>query len=334
MKFTYTYRSSDGQRHTAEIEAENRDAAFARVRNELGIKPIKVVATGDHATGEGSGKSAASPRWGTFLVIALIVTILLIALAAWWWAARSASAPYQPAPAQEPTTYTVNTPQGPVTLRVAEPLPRQMIPGNRQRIEGDRDSIFTNAAERLLSRFAEPGRAVAAPEGARPTEAEFRACLREPVRVASNELTEHIDLKRIVTGMKREMRAYLAGGGTVDGYLAELEKRQRLEVSYRERAEQKLNELLSAANGQAARSADGNLNEQAARSADGRAAARPSRGRARSPSAPLTETTSDALKAAYAYWLKANAQLQAMGIYPLALPDALRSYQMNLDIEE
>ena len=118
--------------------------------------------------------------------------------------------------------------------------------------------------------------------------------------MASSELTEHIDLKRIVSGMKREMRAYLAGGGTVDGYLAELEKRQKLEVSYRERAEQKLNELLSAANGQDARSPSGR----------------------------------DSLKAAYAYWLKANAQLQAMGIYPLALPDTLRSYQMSLDIEE
>ena len=252
MKFSYTYRSSDGQRHTAEVEAESRDAAFARVRAELGIKPIKVTAAGDHAVGEGSGKSAASPRWGVISVITLIVTILLIALAAWWWfGGRGATA--LPGSAQEPTTYTVNTPQGPVTLRVAEPLPRQMIPGNRQRIEGDRDSVFTNAAERLLSRFAEPGRAVAAPVGARPTEVEFRACLREPIRVASNELTEHIDLKRIVSGMKREMRAYLAGGGTVDGYLTELEKRQRLEVSYRERAEQKLNELLAAANGQAAR---------------------------------------------------------------------------------
>ena len=180
----------------------------------------------------------------------------------------------------------MNTPQGPVTLRVAEPLPRQMIPGNRQRIEGDRDSVFTNAAERLLSRFAEPGRAVAAPADTKPTEAEFRACLREPIRVASNELTEHIDLKRIVSGMKREMRAYLAGGGTVDGYLTELEKRQRLEISYRKSAEEKLESLL------------------------------------KDP------------KAAYAYWLKANAQLQAMGIYPLALPDVLRSYQMSLDIDE
>ena len=33
------------------------------------------------------------------------------------------------------------------------------------------------------------------------------------------------------------------------------------------------------------------------------------------------------------HWI-ANAQLQAMGIYPLALPDAFRSYQMGLDIEE
>jgi hypothetical protein len=112
-----------------------------------------------------------------------------------------------------------------------------------------------------------------------------------------------VDLKRIVAGMKREMKAYLAGGGTVEGYLAELEKRQRLELSYRERAEQKLEELLKEPK-------DGGRNEL-----------RPSRGG--SPYA-----------AAYAYWLKANAQLQAMGIYPLALPDALRSYQMGLDIEE
>ena len=156
----------------------------------------------------------------------------------------------------------------------------------------------------------------------RPSEAEFAASLKNPIRIASTDFTEVVDLKRIVTGMKREMRAYLAGGGTVDGYLVELEKRQRLEVSYRERAEQKLNELLVAASGQAARSTDGRDRRD------------PPAGRARSPSAPLSENTSDALKAAYAYWLKANAQLQAMGIYPLVLPDALRSYQMSLDIEE
>ena len=114
----------------------------------------------------------------------------------------------------------------------------------------------------------------------------WRSCLREPIRVASTDFTEVVDLKRIVTGMKREMRAYLTGGGTAEQYLAELEKRQRLEISYRENAERRLSEMLS----------------------------KP--------------------KAAYAYWLKANAQLQAMGIYPLALPDSLRSYQIGLDIDE
>ena len=301
MRFTYTYRSSDGQRHTAEIEAESRDAAFATIRRELGIKPIKVTAAGD--VGEPQ-PSVAGKRFPVRVLPWVVVTVFsVVGVVYWLGSARSDDS-------SNADVVVMHTPQGPVTLQAAEPLPRQMIPGSRQRIEGDRDSVFTNAAERLLSRFAEPGRAVAAPAGARPTEAEFRACLREPVRMASNELTEHIDLKRIVSGMKREMRAYLAGGGTVDGYLAELEKRQRLEVSYRERAEQKLSELLAAANGQTASSAGND-----------------SRDKRVSPAG-------DALKAAYAYWLKANAQLQAMGIYPLALPDALRSYQMNLDIEE
>ena len=314
MKFTYTYRSSDGQRRTAEIEAESRDAAFERVRAELGIKPIKVVAAvenggalGERALPNGRDKRDRS-RW-TWGAAILAAAILAVGLGAWWWftgrAARPEAAPYQ-----------VMTPQGAVTLSVAPPLPRQTIPGDRRRIEAGRDIIFTNAAERLLARFAEPGRAVAASEGAKPTEAEFAACLREPIRIASTDFTEVVDLKRIVTGMKREMRAYIAGGGTVEQYLAELEKRQRLEISYRDNAERRLNDML---NGQDARSPSATggtpvipVNGQDARSRSGQ------------PS----------LKAAYAYWLKANAQLQAMGIYPLALPDALRSYQMSLDIEE
>ena len=62
MKFTYTYRSSDGERHMAEIEAESRDAAFAKIRTELGIKPIKVTAVeGESGAGRAASVSAA-PR--------------------------------------------------------------------------------------------------------------------------------------------------------------------------------------------------------------------------------------------------------------------------------
>ena len=59
MKFTYTYRSSDGERHAAEVEAESRDAAFAKIRTELGIKPIKVVAAED---GSGASSNVGTPR--------------------------------------------------------------------------------------------------------------------------------------------------------------------------------------------------------------------------------------------------------------------------------
>ena len=340
-KFTYTYRSSDGQRHTAEIEAESRDAAFARVRTELGIKPIKVVAAegesgalGDRALPDGRNKRYRW-IWGAAILAA---AILAVVVGIWWWgrAARPEAAPYQ-----------VMTPQGAVTLSVATPLPRQMIPGDRRKIEEavaqERDPpVFRFVAERWLARFAEPGRKLpitggtplapdaakmAAPHTSRPSSADFVTALREPIRIASTDFTEVVDLKRIVTGMKREMRAYIAGGGTVEGYLAELEKRQRLEISYRDNAERRLNDML---NGQDARSP----------SATGGTPVVPDAAKMAAPHVGGTPVSGqdargrDSLKAAYAYWLKANAQLQAMGIYPLALPDVLRSYQMSLDIEE
>ena len=292
MRFAYTYRSSDGQRHSAEIEAESRDAAYAAIRRERGVKPIKVVATGDDGDGDSLHSHAGRSRYFTFYILHFTFAIAAAAAIAVviWFGTRDGG----------DGVVVMHTPQGVVTSRVAEPLPRQTILGWRQRIEGDRANLFTNAAERLLSRFAEPGRAVTAPVDEKPTEADFRAALREPIRVASNELTEHIDLKRIVAGLKREMRAYLAGGGTVDGYLAELEKRQRLEISYRERAEQKLNGMLNAGS---------------------------------SAQNPGQEIRDAKLKSAYGYWLKANASLEAMGIYPLPLPSALRNYQMSLDID-
>ena len=352
MLFTYTYRSSDGQRHTAEIEAESRDAAFTRVRTELGIKPIKVVAAEGESGAGRAAKVSAAPRGGVWRLVAVAVLFAAVFGGVVWWMRRpnreSPTTNNESPAASQDQPITVATPQGPMTLRVATPLPRQAIPGDRRKIEEavaqERDPpVFRFAAERWLARYAEPGRkppatggtpvvpdaakmaaphagvssagatphagdspagavALVATEGrdgspSRPSLADFAACLHEPIRIASTDFTEVVDLKRIVTGMKREMRAYIAGGGTVEQYLAELEKRQRLEISYRDNAERRLNEML---NGQDARS------------------------RSRQPS----------LKAAYAYWLKANAQLQAMGIYPLALPDALRSYQMSLDIEE
>ncbi len=314
MTFTYTYRSSDGERHTAEIEAESRDAAFGRLRTEYGIKPIKVTVAGRDGQGPGHprhpGDQGAKARsnllgvLGVLGVLAILVALAVLALTGRWRAIAGA---------RDARPYQVMTPQGPVTMSMAQPLARQRIPGDRARIEAATalpSGIFKHAAEAWLARYAEPGRAWNASEGdgteagrnadkgrtpvAVPSDADFEAALREPIRIASTDYTEWVDMKRIVAGMKREMQTYLAGGGTVEGYLAELAKRQKLEISYRERAEERLKELLAA----------------------GARDARPYQAEA------------------YAYWLKANAQLKAMGIWELPLPDALRAYQMGLGLDE
>ena len=97
--------------------------------------------------------------------------------------------------------------------------------------------------------------------------------------------------------MKREMRAYLMAGGTVEDYFAELRKRQKLEISYRERAESRLNEMIAELK-------------------------------------PDKTENAKRLSAAYSYWMKSNASLKSMGIHELALPDALREYQANIDFVE
>ena len=291
MTFIYFYKTSDGIRHEAEIGAPSRDEAFAALR-ERGIRPIKLVAKdGSSANGEVRGVRKRA-------VAAMVLAAVVVAGAAAFLLGRRA--PVVPE--------VVVTPQGPVKLSVASALPRQRIPGDRLRIEQQPTNLFAFASEAVLAGFAEPGRPLPAASGL--DEADVRAALAKPVMLSSADFTEHVDLKRIVVGMKRELGAYLAGGGTVDGYAAELVKRQKMEIAYREKAENHLAELLAPQAAEAARAAaSGRPNNRTAEPAGG-------------------------LSAAYAYWLKANASLQAMGIYPLELPEALRAYQLTLDIDD
>lgn len=267
MEFAYIYRTSAGERLEATIEAPDRDAAFEALRSQ-GIRPIKVVAKdGSKANGE-----PARMRLWPFAVLA---AALVVGIGVSFYVGRRSSG------------MVVVTPDGTeIKTSVATPLERQRIPGDRQRIDKARGE-FAFAAERVLARFAEPGRSHAVADLSADDWAE---CLKTPIKIASTDFSETIDLKRIVACMKRELSAYIAAGGTWNEYLAELAKRQKLESSYRENAERKVNESLSGEKPDLAK--------------------------------------------AYDLWLKANAQLEAMGIYPIAIPDALRGYQMNVGLEE
>lgn len=273
MRYIYVFKTSDGIRHTEEMEGESREAVFEALRRR-GIRAIKVMAAdGGKANGEVRVIGVRRRVAAALVVVAIALTAMVFV---WMSGLKGAS----------------GDGRGHASARSqpALPLPRQMIPGDRQRIENAPTNLFATAAEAYLARFAEPGRDFGGLVLTNLTDdASLAAMLNAPILIADDELTEHIDLKRITAYIKREMKAYLRGGHTQAEYLVELVNRQRLEMSIRENAEQRIAQLLS------------------------------NRG-----------SSADAV---YLAWLKVNAQLQSMGIYPLPLPDALRSQQQSLDID-
>ncbi len=280
MKYCYAYKSSDGVRHEAEIDAASRDEAFEILRKD-GIRPIKVVAA-DGSKANGEVRVLGIPRK---VVFGAVVMTAVAAAAITWIAGKHGRN------ANMPTTPAVPAQSG-MLRRVAMPLPRQEIHGNRRRLEIAPTNLFDTAIETYLSKFSEPGREVTGVDS--PPDDDLRvkellAVLDVPIHFADDEYTEFVDLKRITAGIKKEMADFIRGGNTPGEYFKALEERQRIEVSHRAKAENRLKEMVS---------------------------------------------TSAEPAQAYDFWLKANAQLQSMGIYPLPLPDTLRDYQFNLNIDE
>lgn len=280
MKYRYVYKTGDGIRHEAEIEAGSRDKAFERLRSE-GIRPIKVVAT-DGSKANGEVRVLGVPRKVLF---AAVLTAAALATALTWMAVGYGRM-------QSVSLQDARLPQRVKLRRVAMPLPRQEIRGSRRRLEIAPTNLFATAVEIYLSKFAEPGRKVSdigIPADNSMNVEELLAVLDAPIHFADDEYTEFVDLKRITAGIKREMAEFIRGGGTVAEYLAELSERQKVEVAHRATAEKRLEETISTGSDRAG---------------------------------------------AYDYWLKANARLQSMGIYPIPLPDALRDHQFDLDLDE
>lgn len=286
MKYEYAYKTPDGVRHVEEMEAPSREVVFESLRAK-GIKAIKVVAK------DGSKANGEVRVIGVKKRVAFATAVLLAAVASLMAWSLGRTQPLEPTEVVVTNTVPVAV-AVPVTSgkqHVAAPLPRQVILGDRKRIENAPTNLFSTAAEYYLSKFAEPGRDFGGivATGLSTNSVELMQVLMAPIHYAEDEFTEYIDLKRITAGIKREMRTYLRGGHTPTEYLAELVKRQNLERDYHSKAEKKLSQLLQ-------------------------------------------ENPHDK-RAAYDFWLKANAQLHAMGIYQLPLPDALRDYQMPIDFD-
>ena len=303
MIFVYAYKSSDGVRHEAEMEAPDRDSVFAELRRQ-GIRAIKVAP-------KNPAQTVDLTRRVVVRALVLTCSAAVVILGIGWHLGRSAQsktqaadpAPAIPAAGEGSTNAVASAAAVPEVASVrAKPLVRQYIRGDRARLEKTASTVFANPLDAWLSNFAEPGRmpanstALALPDALRETIGATNVVdlLREPIPVYANDFTETTDLKRIVAGIKAEALEYIDAGGSFNGFVRELGIRQRTEADYRLRVSRKLGQLLAQAAG--------------------------------SP---------EVLERAYQHWLRSNAMLESLGIYPLPLPVQLQQYQQTLlDIDE
>ena len=241
MKYTYAYKSSDGTRHEAAMEAASREAVFAALRAK-GIKAIKVVAKdGSKANGEMRGVRKRTVV-AAVVGVAVVTAILTIVI-------RSTPTP---------STYTSGD----------EVAPRHQIYGDPALVErferGDFAGVFTNKADRMLAWFAQPGKLMC-PKGTDPRrcadafasfwhgvsprqlgDCDGRDAHRPSDRDGRDahrpsDSREVRELKQIVNGMRQELRDYLANGnGTPKSYWRRLLERTQEEMRIYERTRREL----------------------------------------------------------------------------------------------
>ena len=238
MKYTYAYKTSDGTRHEATMDAESREAVFAALR-ERGIKAIKVVAAdGSKANGEVRG---VRKRVVALIALAAAIVVGVVAFIL-----------------GESNNQTIeqsdNSPSS----------PRHQIYGDPAIVEsferGNFSVVFTNEFDRMLAWFAQPGKLMC-PRGTDPrrlagdfaqaycatsctshdTSRSSREHSAECSRETVNDSREVRELKQIVNGMREELREYLANGnGTPRSYWRRLLERTQQEMQIYERIRREL----------------------------------------------------------------------------------------------
>ena len=197
MNYRYFYQTKDNENREGWIKAKSRENAYALLRKS-GIRPYRLV--GDDPV---NWKPYAAGTAIVLLATALSATLLF---------------------GREDTA----------------PRPRAQLEGDHGAIAAGVYSGWTNvlssALDRRLARYAQPGRFV---EPSAPTEeelAKYASELDADVVRVPGEPTEHRMLKNIVARMREDMRAYIAEGGDVAGYLEFLDERQTQEREFREKA--------------------------------------------------------------------------------------------------
>lgn len=202
MKFVYEYRTPDNEKHTGEIKASDREAAYAQLKKQ-GIRPSRF----SEAPGLFNKLFGKGKRWIAIGVLALLVVVLAVALDR----ARTSAAPSLWAQ-------------------------RSQLYGDPYVIENAYQNLWRNYLPELgdsfLALYAVPGhRMIGVPKSEYDQimkdlgEGRFRM-----LEVRPDDLEEVAKMKRMVNGMKLELQRFIDDGGTPYEYAKELVIRAKAEI--------------------------------------------------------------------------------------------------------
>ena len=223
MRFTYQYRTKDNELRCGTVAASNRDAAFAILKSQ-GIRPSRL----EDAPGFFNKLFGRGKRWIAICALSIVAACLLFV--------------------------SVDT-RSKVEMLEHEEADRAMYEA-RSQIYGDPailneafangwSEVFAEDGDRFLAAYAIPGRE-ASWEGAPPLDSLMQV-LPKNIVIDPNDFSEVAKMKRIVNWMKREARAYIKAGGTIDGYVRRLDVRQREERRFFSRVKTELSGSSDAA---------------------------------------------------------------------------------------
>lgn len=212
MKFLYEYRTPDNEKHSGKINASDKEAAYAALKRQ-GIKPCRFSeAPGFFNKLLGKGK-----RWTAIGVLAVLCAVLCIVL-------------FRSSPVPRSSSLT---------------LPRQQL-------YGDPEIIQQLSADGWRKTFADPGDAFLARHAIPGLRC---GCVRDfgdlsistrPLAIDAADGEELAKMKRLVNGMKEELAAYLASGGSLADYMTLCCERLGEEHRISAAAERELNALAPA----------------------------------------------------------------------------------------
>ena len=125
--------------------------------------------------------------------------------------------------------------------------PRHQIYGDPARMEELESSgyktVLPTSGDRFLAAYAIPGKIIARDGLVSPAKAKeiLKVVVNSDLLITDNDAAEVKELKRIINGMKHELRVYLSDGlGTYESYVQRLRERQEEEMRIYERVKQEL----------------------------------------------------------------------------------------------